>query len=840
MSSATQLPVAFKDRLPTESDLPFIAFSPDSSKWHRFLMIVPRSTQGDTWTHWLPGTESFPTKTPDELIAAAAPKVGYTPKVSDRVKLITRYHGESEWNPVWGGSQGNVLGTVIEEADEDRGTWAKVKWDNGNTNTYRIGDLEFVAEPVVAPAAPAPTHRFLRDDEVIQIGDGLDAYCPGDLEKATRCAYWVTHDDRRYVGKTVHDVRLEHADAQVVRPIANDAPSAAAQAVAYEYDSPAPEVKPAPRSPEGDPPIGYRWLVEGEIVQAGDFWVRSFDGELRDVSHGVDYVGHVVGGYDDDILGNPFVRPIAAKMVFAQPLSGHGGPKICCTELREIDQLRDHVRSLQAKNDRQRKANAQLEEANVDLKQRLKDAQAEIADKAQEIEDLDRQLDTAVNGYRLISTNWLMREIVIRRGEGLGAIDVVFVEKQRLQGVEAQLRGAVESGANSMSRVTELETQLRKAKEAFTGSASDYSFVYNQSEDNEHILFTRNYGDLSNNQIFVPQQKLSDALSRVQELEAHRAQLRAIIDGAHDVFDRSGIEPQCTSHRGLVERIHELQDLATEAKHNYAGACKTIAEMHAAAVGGITGAKRGVVEDVADLKALSDAQAQRIAKFEEHQKRWHQLFSAAKVARDFLGEVGSRDYTCPEKARSSYEAYADLFDAVKGCTFEGNTSPCCEAGGLQDDFKAQLRKVLEASGAYFSPCCEEKLLERVDEIAKDRMRLYREWPTNVSSLCRGFEKRAEAIEAELQAVIAECADLREANEVQARFFDRLFQLTGCRDTLEGLVEATEALVMLRNAAQEYTNGWSHIAQLNLESALQRCVSPSPKVEPFIPEEKVAA
>lgn len=44
----------------------------------------------------------------------------------------------------------------------------------------------------------------------------------------------------------------------------------------------------------------------------------------------------------------------------------------------------------------------------------------------------------------------------------------------------------------------------------------------------------------------------------------------------------------------------------TETKRNYDGACKTIAEMHAAAVGGVKGPNRGVVEDVADVRQRLD------------------------------------------------------------------------------------------------------------------------------------------------------------------------------------------------------------------------------------------
>lgn len=48
-----------------------------------------------------------------------------------------------------------------------------------------------------------------------------------------------------------------------------------------------------------------------------------------------------------------------------------------------------------------------------------------------------------------------------------------------------------------------------------------------------------------------------------------------------------------------------LEELALR-KQDYQDACKTIADMHAAAVGEVTGSRRGVVEDVEDLKEERD------------------------------------------------------------------------------------------------------------------------------------------------------------------------------------------------------------------------------------------
>lgn len=50
------------------------------------------------------------------------------------------------------------------------------------------------------------------------------------------------------------------------------------------------------------------------------------------------------------------------------------------------------------------------------------------------------------------------------------------------------------------------------------------------------------------------------------------------------------------------EQLGELRYERNEAQDNHSRACVTISEMHAAAVGEVTGPKRGVVEDVADLR----------------------------------------------------------------------------------------------------------------------------------------------------------------------------------------------------------------------------------------------
>lgn len=59
--------------------------------------------------------------------------------VGDRVKYISGNHGDSAWNPLWGGAQGKMQGTVTEV---DSPFPIRVDWKNGEYNTYNVNDLE--------------------------------------------------------------------------------------------------------------------------------------------------------------------------------------------------------------------------------------------------------------------------------------------------------------------------------------------------------------------------------------------------------------------------------------------------------------------------------------------------------------------------------------------------------------------------------------------------------------------------------------------------------------------------------------------------------------------------
>ncbi len=61
--------------------------------------------------------------------------------------------------------------------------------------------------------------------------------------------------------------------------------------------------------------------------------------------------------------------------------------------------------------------------------------------------------------------------------------------------------------------------------------------------------------------------------------------------------------------QSVLDRVLQLPEMERDlalCKQDYASACKTIADMHAAAVGEVTGPRRGVVEDVEDLRVECD------------------------------------------------------------------------------------------------------------------------------------------------------------------------------------------------------------------------------------------
>lgn len=65
-------------------------------------------------------------------------------KIGDKVKYVSKRHGDSLANPVWNGCAGQVAGEIIN----GNGTDWTIDWDNGQRNScYKNSDLEFINQP---------------------------------------------------------------------------------------------------------------------------------------------------------------------------------------------------------------------------------------------------------------------------------------------------------------------------------------------------------------------------------------------------------------------------------------------------------------------------------------------------------------------------------------------------------------------------------------------------------------------------------------------------------------------------------------------------------------------
>ena len=65
-------------------------------------------------------------------------------KVGDRVKYTSNDYGDYDDNPLWGGSQGNVIGEIHAIMEHDF-LPIKVMWENGIENSYAPFDLKRIS-----------------------------------------------------------------------------------------------------------------------------------------------------------------------------------------------------------------------------------------------------------------------------------------------------------------------------------------------------------------------------------------------------------------------------------------------------------------------------------------------------------------------------------------------------------------------------------------------------------------------------------------------------------------------------------------------------------------------
>jgi len=66
----------------------------------------------------------------------------YSLRPGDYVIYTTNVYSDSEYNPLWGGSQGCIYGRVTSMLCDD----VNVKWENGKSNGYRACALSIVID----------------------------------------------------------------------------------------------------------------------------------------------------------------------------------------------------------------------------------------------------------------------------------------------------------------------------------------------------------------------------------------------------------------------------------------------------------------------------------------------------------------------------------------------------------------------------------------------------------------------------------------------------------------------------------------------------------------------
>lgn len=106
----------------------------------------------------------------------------------DRVKYVSHKYPDSESNPLWGGVHGKIMGTVVAKANPNG--WTRVRWCNGETNTYNRNELELITatrrkfvllkpitlvDMVKSGAAPSCVDFRIFTDKVLQGGYAFDA-----------------------------------------------------------------------------------------------------------------------------------------------------------------------------------------------------------------------------------------------------------------------------------------------------------------------------------------------------------------------------------------------------------------------------------------------------------------------------------------------------------------------------------------------------------------------------------------------------------------------------------------------------------------------------------------
>lgn len=210
----------------------------------------------------------------------------------------------------------------------------------------------------------------------------------------------------------------------------------------------------------------------------------------------------------------------------------------------------------------------------------------------------------------------------------------------------------------------------------------------------------------------------------------------------------------------LNREIDAHQRGGQDMRHDYERACQTIAEMHAAAVGEVTGPKRGVVEDVADVRKERDELKRKV---EDAFNRGHR---AARLAIDrALKNPGRESLANLEYCIERLKEDSDLSKQL--CAL---LSPL--AGGSTDDGEGAVdvlkRLIAERQSERDAAHRRDRLLENCVQALGITDVTHEELPAMIADWAKHQRERIAALNRELESERGRISDRAFEAEKRAR------------------------------------------------------------------------
>jgi hypothetical protein len=320
-------------------------------------------------------------------------------KVGDRVILTSTRHGDYTSNPVWGGTQGCVAGTVTHDHRTSIIVQLPivVKWDNGTENSYRTSELEVHAS--VAEAAPV-VNRILSRGSQRPLPTSLGSYQEVKYGK-------IREDDILCFGFS----HYEWADGLIGDPVT--APGVVTVLRMPDPVQTAPGVFKLPETTtkSEETPI----IVD---AQSQHETIKSLQAQVRTLQSKNARQASAVRDLEEK---NRKLREASAEKTL------------------RIDSLKAELRSADAMGESQQQTIQTQYTAMEELRSIISMRGSQLNDKSRVIEDLKQQLDVAMNVPRCFSKSPYSKEVIVTEGTGIAAVRTVYVPKTWMIGARQEL-----------------------------------------------------------------------------------------------------------------------------------------------------------------------------------------------------------------------------------------------------------------------------------------------------------------------------------------------------------------------------------------------------------------